>query len=114
MDLPEQILKQFKYLAIEFHFNDPDNHEKLYYDVLKKLSKYHQVFYHRCHEREQIAVFGNNRICKYIELSYVIKEGHSFQKDDSIYPIFEFDFTGPNLDSKPEFNINILKLFENW
>jgi len=43
-DLPDHILKQFKYIIIEFHFINPDNEGKLYYDVIKKLSKYHQVF----------------------------------------------------------------------
>ena len=112
-DLPENILKQFKYILIELHFRDPNKNGNLYYNILKKLSKYHQVFYHRCMGREVIVTFGNNRICKYLELSYVIKEGNIFSKDDSIYPIFELDYSVPNLKNKTEFNLNILKLFDN-
>ena len=35
-ELGEEILKQFKYLLIEFHFSDPSNNSELYYNVLKK------------------------------------------------------------------------------
>ena len=50
-------------------------------------------------------------MCKYLEASYVIREGNAFDKDESIYPIFEFDFFGPNPNAKNEINLNILKLF---
>ena len=110
-DVSNNILSQFKYIAIEFHFNKL-NKVQLYYNVLKKLNKTHQVFYLRCHGRHIIVTFGNNRICKFLEVSYVIKEGNKFSKDESIYPIFDFDFTGPNLKTKSEMNLNILKLFE--
>ena len=109
-DLPENILKQFKYIAIEFHFYNEKN-EKLYFEVLKKLSKYHQAFYVRCHFRDLIITFGNNRICKALEVSYVLKEGNDFSKDDSIYPNFEFEYHLPNLKGNQEINLNILKLF---
>ena len=110
-DVSNDILSQFKYIAIEFHFNKL-NETQLYYNVLKKLYKTHQVFYLRCHGRHSIVTFGNNRICKSLEISYIIKEGNKFSKDESIYPIFEFDFTGPNLMGKSEMNLNILKLFD--
>lgn len=57
-------------------------------------------------------MFGNNRICRNLEVSYIIKKGNKFQKDDSIYPIFEFDFSGPNLKGNLEMNLNILKLYD--
>jgi len=111
INLPENILKQFKYIVIEYHFLN-DNVE-LYYNVIKKLYKNHQIFYLRCHGRENFAIFGNNIICKYLEASYVIREGNLFEKDDTIYPIFEFDLYGPNPNSNIEINLNILKLFSN-
>ena len=111
-DLPDNILNQFKYILIEFHFDEKKN-IKLYYNVLKKLQNNHQVFYIRCNGRNKIITFGNNRICKYLEVSYVIKEGNQFTIDDTIYPIFEFDFKPPNLKGKSEMNLNILKLFNN-
>ena len=108
--LKDNYLKQFKYIVIEYHFET--NNVKLYYNIIKKLHKNHQVFYLRCNCREKIVKFGNNIICKYLEASYVIREGNLFDRDDSIYPIFEFDYQGPNLKRKNEFNLNILKLYD--
>lgn len=111
-DISKNILNQFKYIAIEFHFRNNETEAKLYYEVLKKLQENHQVFYLRCYKRYNIVNFGNNRICRALEASYIIKKGYKFSKDKSIYPIFEFDFLGPNLDIREEMNLNILKLFD--
>lgn len=110
-DISNNILNQFKYITIEFHFMN-ENEAKLYYEVLKKIQNSHQVFYLRCNERNKIITFGNNRICKFLEVSYIIKKGNKFLKDESVYPIFEFDFVGPKLNGKSEMNLNILKLFD--
>ena len=111
-EVEENVLKQFKYIIIEYHFYKTNNIE-LYYNVIQKLHKNHQVFFLRCFQRENIVQFGNNIICRYLEVSYVIREGHLFDTDDSIYPIFEFDFDGPNPKANYEFNLNIMKLFDN-
>ena len=108
-DVPENVLKQFKYIIIEYHFTS--NNIELSYNVIKKLHKNHQIFYLLCHGRQRIVNFENNRMCKCLESSYVIREGNLFDRDDSIYPIFEFDFLPPNLNGKTEINLNILKLF---
>jgi hypothetical protein len=110
-DVSENVLKQFKYILIEYHFKT--NNVKLYYNILNKLHKNHQVFYLRCHGRYIFAKFGNNIICKFLEASYVIREGNSFDKDNSIYPIFELDFSAPKTYGNLEMNLNILKLFSN-
>ena len=113
-ELKDDILKQFKYIAIEFHFiNRKDKNEvKLYYNVLKKLQKTHQSFYFRCNaSRSNIVNFGNNRICRILEVSYVLKEGNKFIKDESIYPIFEFDFL-KSKENASEINLNLFKLFD--
>ena len=52
--------------------------------------------------------FGNNRLCSAIEVSYIIRKGYKFEKDDSIYPIQEFSY-----GAKENFNINILSLFDS-
>ena len=111
-DLPEKILNQFKYIIIEYHFTTI-NEIELYYKVLKKIGKNHQVFYVRCHGRSDVVMLEDFMICKYLEVSYIIKENNQFEKDDAIYPIFEFDFTGPEKEGKKEINLNILKLFDN-
>ena len=45
-------------------------------------------------------------------MSYIIREGNKFDKDDSIYPIFEFDYLGPTNNNQSEINLNILKIFD--
>jgi hypothetical protein len=109
-ELNEDILRQFKYIAIEYHFIEPSK-EELYYNVIKKIHRSHQAFYLRCHGRENISPI-RNRICLYLEVSYIIREGNIFGKDDSIYPILEFDHHGPKDYNLIEINLNILKLFD--
>ena len=109
-ELDEDILRQFKYIAIEYHFIDPSK-EELYYNVIKKIHKSHQAFYCRCYSRSIFSPL-KNRICKFLEVSYIIREGNKFEKDDSIYPIFELDFKRPKNDYRAEYNLNILKLYD--
>lgn len=112
-DLSDSILKKFKYIVMEFHFsgNMTNERQKLFYEVLKKLHKNHQPFYFRCNFRQYIISFGNNRICGLLEISYVIRKDNYFIKDDSVYPIFEFDHETPNLQNN-EFDVNIFTLFD--
>ena len=114
IDLNEETLNQFKYIAIEYHFDDEKNIQDkyLYYNVLKKIFKTHQPFYVRCNaNRGHLANFGNNRICHIMEVSYIIRKGNIFIKDDTIYPIYDkFEYIQPQLN-KLEVNLNILKLF---
>ena len=110
-DLPPKLLNKFKYIIIEYHFLKPETDGKLYYDVLKQIFKYHQPFYFRCNTRNITVNFGNNRICKYLEVSYINRKNNTFLKDDSIYPLFEFDYEGPNLENNNEMEVNILTLF---
>ena len=43
IDVNDETLNQFKYIAIEYHFDDEKNIQDkyLYYNVLKKISKTH-------------------------------------------------------------------------
>ena len=113
-DLNEDILNKFKYIAIEYHFHDEseENNQNLYYNVLKKISNTHQAFYIRCNgDRSKRVNFGNNRICHILEVSYIIKKDNQFVKDETIYPMYEFDYSIPEA-GKLETNLNILKLFD--
>ena len=113
IEVKEGILSQFKYIIMEYHFKDEKyyDNQNIYYNVLKKIYSTHQTFYVRCNGREVKKVnFGDNRICPCLEVSYIIRKGNIFTKDKTIYPIYEFEFSGPNLD-KLETNLNILKLF---
>jgi len=114
IDLKEETLNQFKYIAIEYHFIDQTKfkNNNLYYNVIKKISKTHQAFYARCNgDRGYIVQFGINRICHIIEVSYIIKKDNIFRKDEAIYPLYEFDYSVPQ-KGKLEMNLNVLKLFE--
>ena len=113
IDISEEVLNQFKYILMELHFYNLKKGD-IYYQVLKKLHKTHQVFYHRCAMRKIMIQFGNNNICHAIELSYVIRKDNTFEKDDSIYPNYDFDWHGPNFYGKAfEVNLNMLKLFDS-
>ena len=71
INLNEETLNQFKYIATEYHFLDEAKFKSgnLYYNVLKKISKTHQAFYTRCNgDRNKIVQFGINRICHIIEV----------------------------------------------
>ena len=104
-DLSEEILEQFKYIILELHFQ---NDAKLYYDALKKINKTHQAFFLRCNNGGNIVIFGNNRVCEFLEVSYVNRKDNIFNKDNSIYPIQDLD-SGIN---QSEMNLNIFKLFD--
>ena len=106
-DITEEILKQFKYLLIEFHFSKSNN--RVIYNILKKIFKIFQPFYVHCSPFSRFRTFGNNKICSAIEVSYITRSGYSFTKDKSIYPIPEFSY-----GFKEGFNMNILKLFNNY
>ena len=69
-ELSEDILIQFKYILVEYHFVGME--PKIIYDVLKKINKTHQTFYVHCCPYADIIIFGNNRICQIIEVSYII------------------------------------------
>ena len=111
LNLQEETLNKFKYIAIEYHFENRNKDDKLYYNVIKKISKTHQAFYVRCNGQRWIkANFGNNRICYIMEVSYIIKKGHIFKKDETVWPIYEFDYSKVET-GKLEMNLNVLKLF---
>ena len=105
-DLSDDILNQFKYITMELHFGKEPN---IYYEVLRKLYKTHQVFYLYCNNGHNIVTFGDNRICKFLEVSWVIRKDNIFIKDKAIYPIQDFS---RNANSYSEINLNIFKLFD--
>ena len=113
IDLKEDTLSKFKYIAIEYHFKDEKiyNQTQLYYEVIKKISKTHQSFYVRCNgDKSRKINFGSNRICHIMEVSYIIKKDNKFLKDESIYPMYEFDEIRPK-EGKLDMNLNVLKFF---
>ena len=108
IDFPEELLKKFRFLLFEFHFANKDL--DIYAKVLAKLSKYHQAFYVHCVNCGNVIQIGDLRLCDALEVSYIIKEGHEFEIDDSIYPVPEFD-TKCDPNKVLDFNDNIFKYF---
>jgi len=104
---PEEILLKFKYLAFEYHFRE--EYYPFFYDVLKKIYKTHQPFFVCCNPPSPLKIYGNNIICESLEISYIIREGNKFDSDKSNYPNPELSH-----DGKLNFNLNILKLFDNY
>ena len=107
-ELTEKILNQFKYIILELHFYKYEEYQ-LYFDVLKKLSNSHQSFHIHCCNCGGLFIIGNNPICRALEISFIIKKGNVFKKNNSSYPIKEFDYK--ICPSKPDLNkeSNILK-----
>lgn len=109
LDFPDVLLKNFKFMLFELHFFQ--SYLGLYSKVLAKLGKYHQIFYVHCVNCGDVIQIGDMRICSALEVSYIIKEGYQFEKDDSIYPIPELE-TICRQNIILDFNDNIFKFFD--
>ena len=68
--LNEYILRQFKYIVIEYHFLELSK-EELYYNVLKKVHKSHQVFYYKCNGRNTISPLKNRIIILIKKIQFI-------------------------------------------
>ena len=114
-ELTPNILNQFKFIIMEFHFDKMSKKYDLYLECLTKLAKDHQIFHiHCCNCGKLVDLVGDNPICEIIEVSYIKREGNQFKKDESIYPIKEFDFK--DCPYKPSLNKekNIMKFCDNF
>ena len=90
-EIQDNILNQFKYIVLELHFIKEEEYE-LYFNCLKKLLKNHEIFHIHCCNCGGLFEIGENPICNVLEISYIIKEGNQFHKDNSKYPIKGFDY----------------------
>ena len=106
-DVPEDVLTQFKYILLEYHFYNTE--ASVIYNTLKKIHKTHQPYFIHTNYLSPIINFGNNRMVGCIEVSYIIRKGYNFATDKSVYPLKEHNF----IENKG-FNPNILKLFDNY
>ena len=90
-EIQDAVLNQFKYIVLELHFRKVEEYE-LYLNCLKKLLKNHQPFHIHCCNCGHLFEIGENPICNVLEISYIIKDGNEFTKNNSTYPIKGFDF----------------------
>ena len=111
-EIPENILNQFKYIILELHFFKYEDYQ-LYLDVVKKLTNNHQPFHIHCCNCVGLFIIGDNPICKALEISFIIKKGNIFNKDNSIYPIKEFDYKICSSKESLNKESNILKYCNN-
>ena len=88
------ILRQFKYIVVEFHFFD--NYKSIYSKVFKKLNKTHQIFHLHCNNCGQIINFDEYNICNLLEISFVIREENIFVKSTEKYPLKDIDYKNCN------------------
>ena len=107
-NISQNILKQFKYLLIEFHLNF--GKISYYYKVFKKLLNTHEIFYIHCNGCGVTKFYGKNIICNALEVSYIIKDNYQFTKDDTIYPIPELETR--NCGKLSNIDLNLFKLFD--
>ena len=112
-EITDNVLNQFKYIIMEFHFWNIAQYYRLYMNCLKKLMKFHQIYHIHCSNCKGLTMIGDNPICITMEVSYIKKEGNEFKKDESIYPVPGFDFK--ICKDKPKLNLeaNILKYCNN-
>ena len=105
-DVSTDILKQFKYIVVEFHFNNIFISE--YIKVFRKLNKNHQIFHLHCNNCGEIVKFDGYNICNLLEISFVIRENNSFLKPIDYFPINNIDYK--NCENKVDSN-NFLNIY---
>ena len=106
-NIKEEILTQFKYIIIEFHFII--EFKAFFVKVFKKMNKTHQIFHLHCNNFGSLINFDNNYICSTLEASYIIKENNSFLKLSSFFPIKNIDFINDN--NSEDYN-NFLNIYQ--
>ena len=109
-DIDNEILLQFKYIVVEFHFNDLCISQ--YQKVFKKLNKNHQIFHLHCNNYDSIIKFDGCYICKALEISYIIKENNSFIKFNDFFPVTNLDYKNCKKKMDINFFLNIYQ-FDN-
>ena len=100
-------LRQFKYIVGEFHFSN--SNKENHYNILKKLLTTHQIFHIHCNNCGGIIKFDGYSICKFLEISFIQKEGYEFIEDSSIYPIEGLDYKNCKNKKEISYLINLFK-----
>ena len=99
-NIREDILLQFKYILVEFHFRD--EFKSIYSKVFKKLNKSHQIFHLHCNNCCPIINFDGYMICSALEVSYIIKANNTFIPNLDSFPVKNIDY----VNVKEQLDIN--------
>ena len=105
-NLQIKILNKFKYIVGEFHFSERKKYD--YFKILQKLQITHQIFHLHCNNCGKIIELDGYKICNLLEISFIIKNGYYFFKDNNKFPIEKLDYK--NCKKKREIS-DILNLF---
>lgn len=106
-EISSVVLKQFKYILVEFHFYNI--YESQYLKILKKLNRTHQIFHLHCNNCGQMVKFDGINICNLLEVSFVIKDNNRFIESSDLFPIKNIDYK--NCAHLIDFN-NILNIYK--
>ena len=106
-EINKEILLQFKYMVIEFHFSIKN--ASLYQEVFQKLNQTHQIFHLHCNNCCPIINFDGYNFCSALEVSFIIREKNSFIDYSEYFPVKNIDYK--NIGSKEDINLflNIYK-----
>lgn len=108
--LPFNIFRQFKYIVVEFHFNDS---EIEYYNILKRIQITHRIFHVHCNNCGEIINLNGIKICQALEISFIQKNGYKFIKDNNIYPIEGLDYKNCQDNEDLNYIINLFNKYTN-
>ena len=100
-DISTDILTQFKYILIEFHFSDKIVEK--YLKVFTKINLSHQIFHLHCNNAGTLIYFNDNIICSLLEISFIIKENNHFIDNNDFFPIKNIDYK--NIYKKIDINL---------
>jgi hypothetical protein len=87
--LPFNIFRLFKFIVVEFHFEDS---EIEYYNILKRILITHKIFHIHCNNCGEMINLKGFKMCQALEVSFIQKQGYKFIKDNNIYPIEGLDY----------------------
>jgi len=99
-ELNQDILTQFKYIIIEFHFEDI--FASKYQDIFKKLNQTHQIFHLHCNNCCPIINFDGYNLCSSLEISFIIREKNTFIDYFEYFPLKNLDFK--NVENMEDIN----------
>ena len=103
-EINQDILVKFKYIIIEFHFEDISASK--YQEVFGKLNQTHQIFHLHCNNCCPIINFDGYNLCSSLEISFIIREKNTFIDYSEYFP-------AKNLDYKNIENMEDINLFLN-
>ena len=100
-NISTDILTKFKYIIVEFHFNN--KFASYYLKVFTKINRSHQIFHLHCNNFGTLIYFEDSIICNALEISFIIKENNKFVEYKDYFPIKNIDYK--NNKNKTDFNL---------